>query len=62
MYDGVMNPKLKTLLKIATAVVIPGAGIYFLTKYLAEEIERREFKNYIQEHYSNNEEENYDDL
>jgi hypothetical protein len=46
-----MNATLKTILKIAAAVVIPGAGIYFVLKTVAEAAQKQEFRNYIRKTY-----------
>lgn len=46
-----MNDRLKTILKVAAAVAIPGAGLYFGIKWLAKEIETQEFRTYVRKTY-----------
>ena len=46
-----MNDKLKAILKVAAAVAIPGAGLYFGIKWLAKEIESSEFRTYVRKTY-----------
>jgi hypothetical protein len=58
-----VNDRLKTILKVAAAVAIPGAGIYFGIKWLAQEVETHEFREYVRKTYgkgSKYEEENVD--
>ena len=47
-----MNAKLKTLLKVAAAIVIPGAGIYLVATAIMKDVEeRKEFREYIRKTY-----------
>jgi hypothetical protein len=46
-----MNSTLKTALKIAAAVIIPGAAIFLLATLIMKESERREFKEYLRKTY-----------
>ena len=57
-----MNDRLKTILKVAAAVAIPGAGIYFGLKWFAKEIEDVEFRNYVRKTYGKGSKFEYDNV
>lgn len=48
---GEMNPTLKTLLKAAAAVVIPGGLVVLIVSEMLKDAERREFKKYLRATY-----------
>ena len=57
-----MNDRLKTILKVAAAVAIPGAGLYFGIKWLAKEIETQEFRTYVRKTYGKGSKFEYDNV
>ena len=57
-----MNDRLKTVLKLAAAVAIPGAGLYFGIKWLAKEIDQQEFRKYVQKTYGKGSKFEYDNV
>jgi hypothetical protein len=47
-----MNSTLKTILKIAAVVVVPGMGVFLLARTILRDLdERREFREYINKTY-----------
>jgi hypothetical protein len=47
-----VNAKLKTLLKVAVIVAVPGAAIYLIAKKILEDVaERQEFREYVRRTY-----------
>jgi hypothetical protein len=51
-YDGNVNSTLKTILKVAAVVAVPGMGIYLLARTILRDLdEKREFREYINKTY-----------
>lgn len=46
-----MNSKLKTLLKVAAAAVVPGALVFLVLDALVKDSERKEFRKYVHKTY-----------
>jgi hypothetical protein len=46
-----MDSTLKTVLKVAAAVVVPGAAVFFVAKWLLKDVEKEAFKKYIRKTY-----------
>jgi hypothetical protein len=47
-----MNPKLKTVLKVAAIAVVPGMGVLWLaSKFVKDLSERQEFREYVRKTY-----------
>ena len=57
-----MDSKLKTILKVAAAIAIPGMGVYFGVKWLAKEIENQEFREYVRKTYGKGSKFEYDNV
>ena len=55
-----MNDRLKAILKVAAAIAIPGAGLYFGIKWFAKEIENHEFREYVRKTYGKGSKFEYD--
>ncbi len=53
-----MNPTLKTILKVAAIVLVPGAAIYFVTKAIIDLSNKKEFRDYIRKTYGGKDEVN----
>ncbi len=57
-----MDDRLKIVLKVAAAIAIPGASIYFGLKWLAKEIEGQEFRTYVRKTYGKGSKFEYDNV
>lgn len=51
-----MDSRWKMALKVAAAIIIPGAGIILVVKALIDANEKREFRDYIQKTYGKDDE------
>ena len=57
-----MNDRLKTILKVAAAVAIPGAGLYLAAKWLGKEIDNADFREYVRKTYGKGSKFEYDNV